>query len=203
MKLTFAYFLAFLLLAGTQLTAQKGYQVGDVAQEINLKNIDENMVSTETYQDAKGFILIVTCNTCPYAQMYEDRIQALHEKFGPKGYPVLAINPNDPVRKPGDSFSAMKDRAIEKGFTFPYLMDETQEVAKAFGATRTPEVNVVERTDEGLVVRYKGAIDDNPRSASQVETHYVDDAVQALLDGKEVKLDKTVSVGCTIKWRQA
>ena len=203
MKRNFAVLLVLLLMAGLSSFAQKGYQVGDIAQDLSLKNVDGKMVSTQDYADAKGFIWVITCNTCPYSQMYEARIQALHDKYASLGYPVMAINPNDPVRKPGDSFEAMKANAKDKGFTFPYLMDESQEVALALGASRTPEVTVVEKTPKGLIVRYQGAIDDNARSANAAETHFVEDAVDALLAGKKVELTRTPSVGCTIKWRES
>ena len=101
-----------------------GYKIGDVAEDFSLKNIDGNMVSLADYKNAKGFIVIFTCNTCPFAVKYEDRIIALNNKYASKGYPVIAIMPNNTAKKPGDNFDAMKQRAQEKGFTFPYLIDE-------------------------------------------------------------------------------
>ncbi|WP_298237026.1 thioredoxin family protein [uncultured Algibacter sp.] len=177
----------------------EGYKIGDVAEDFYLKNIDDNMVSLSNYKDAKGFIITFTCNTCPFAVMYEDRVQALNEKYEPKGFPVIAIMPNDTSVKPGDAFPEMKKRAKQKGFTFPYLIDEEQKVYPKFGATKTPHMYVLERTEKGHVVKYIGAIDDNYRDASAVKVKYVENAVDALLSGKEVEQKETKAIGCSIK----
>ncbi|WP_298555122.1 thioredoxin family protein [uncultured Algibacter sp.] len=180
-------------------TNHKGYGIGDVAEDFSLKNIDGNMVSLADYNDAKGFIITFTCNTCPFAVMYEDRIQTLNEKYAPKGYPVIAIMPNNTDVKPGDALPEMKKRAQEKGFTFPYLIDEKQNVYPEFGATKTPHIYVLEKTKNGNVVKYIGAIDDNHRDASAVKVKYVENAVDALLNGKEVQQTETKAIGCSIK----
>src|SRR5881394_2175653 len=119
----------------TMAFASGGYKPGDKAQTFTLKNIDGKMVSPADFKDAKGFIVVFTCNHCPFAKAYEDRIIALHKKYAAKGYPVLAINPNDKNREPDDSFDNMVIRAKEKKDPFPYLLDESQEIAKAYGAT--------------------------------------------------------------------
>lgn len=180
-------------------TTHKGYEVGDVAEDFSLKNIDGKMVSLVDYKDAKGFIITFTCNTCPFAVMYEDRIQALNEKYAPKGYPVIAIMPNNIDVKPGDALPEMKKRAEEKGFTFPYLMDQGQNVYPKFGATKTPHIYILEKTNKGNVVKYIGAIDDNHRDASAVKVKFVENAVDALLNGKEVERKETKAIGCSIK----
>lgn len=177
----------------------KGIQVGDIAADFKLKNIDDNMVSLSDYANAKGFLVIFTCNTCPYAVAYEDRIIALDKKYKELGVPVIAINPNNPESKPGDSFAAMQVRAQEKGFTFPYLLDEGQKVYPQYGATRTPHVYLLEKTAAGNLVRYIGAIDDNYQDAKQVEDKYVENAVDAMLAGEEIELTLTKAIGCTIK----
>jgi peroxiredoxin len=176
-----------------------GYQIGDVAEDFSLKNIDGKMVSMADYDDAKGFIITFTCNTCPFAVMYEDRIQALNEKYEPKGYPVIAIMPNNTDVKPGDALPEMKKRAKEKGFTFPYVIDEGQKVYPKYGATKTPHIYLLEKTDKGNVVRYIGAIDDNHNDASAVKVKYVENAVDALLNGEEVQQKETKAIGCSIK----
>ncbi len=176
-----------------------GYQIGDIIEDFKLKNVDGNMVSLSDYKDAKGFIITFTCNTCPYAVMYEDRIMDLDKKYASKGYPVIAIMPNNVEVKPGDSFEAMQKRATTKGYTFPYLMDEGQKVYPKFGATKTPHIYVVQKTKEGIQVKYIGAIDDNYEDASAVKQRYVEDAVNALLEGKEVKEKETRAIGCSIK----
>ncbi|MAU27356.1 MAG: thioredoxin family protein [Muricauda sp.] len=192
-----------LVLALTSFTGpsleMKGYGIGDVATDFSLKNIDGNMVSLSDYKDAKGFLVIFTCNTCPYAVAYEDRIIALDAKYKPKGVPVIAINPNNPAVQPGDSFAAMKKRASEKGFTFPYLLDEGQKIFPQYGASRTPHVFLLEKTEKGNIVRYIGAIDDNYQSAERVKEKYVENAVDAMLAGDEIEVTTTKAIGCSIK----
>ena len=164
-----------------------GYKIGDIATDFSLENIDGKMVSLSDYKDAKGFIVIFTCNTCPYAVAYEDRIVALDKKYASKGYPVIAIMPNDTDVQPGDSMDKMKARAKAKGFTFPYLMDKGQTIYPQYGATKTPHVYVLERTKRGNEVKYIGAIDDNYQDATAVTTKYVEEAVDALLKNKDVQ----------------
>ncbi|WP_303318069.1 thioredoxin family protein [Flavivirga abyssicola] len=180
-------------------TTGNGYKIGDTAEDFSLKNVDGNMVSLSDYKDAKGFIVTFTCNTCPYAVMYEDRLIALNDKYASRGYPVIAIMPNNTDVKPGDNLEAMKARAKSKGFTFPYLIDEGQKVYPKYGATKTPHVFLLQKTDGGNVVKYIGAIDDNYKDASAVKTKYVENAVDALLEGKEVKQTETKAIGCSIK----
>lgn len=179
----------------------QGYQPGDEARDFNLKNIDGSMVSLSDYDDAEGFIVIFTCNHCPYAVAYEDRIIALDKKFKKKGYPVIAINPNDTKAVPEDSFDNMKKRAADKGFTFPYLVDETQEIATAYGATRTPHVYLLKKEDGKNIVKYIGAIDDNYQDADAVEEKYVANAIASLKEGKDLDVKETKAIGCTIKWK--
>lgn len=180
-------------------TKGDGYKVGDVATDFSLENIDGEMVSLADYDDAKGFIVIFTCNTCPYAVAYEDRIIELDKKYASKGYPVIAIMPNNTDVKPGDSMDNMKKRAASKGFTFPYLMDKGQKIYPQYGATKTPHIYVLQKESKGNVVKYIGAIDDNFKDASMVNTKYVEDAVDALLAGKEITETNTRAIGCSIK----
>jgi hypothetical protein len=135
--------------------------------------------------------------------MYEERINELNQTFESRGYPVIAINPNDPKIQPGDAYEAMVKRANDKNYTFPYLVDVTQEVARAHGATKTPDMVVLERTSQGLVVRYQGTVDNNPRNPAKADKKYVEEAVEALLKGEAVPVEKTAAVGCGIKWRQS
>jgi peroxiredoxin len=179
-----------------------GYQVGDKAIDFKLKNIDDKIFSLADKKDAKGFIVVFTCNHCPYAMKYEDRIIALNNKYSRLGYPVVAINPNDAVAYPDDNFVNMKKRAKEKSFTFPYLVDETQEIAKAYGASKTPHVFVLKKENADLIVKYIGAIDDNTDNPSAVTVKYVEQAVDALLAGKEVPTTTTKAIGCGIKWKK-
>lgn len=180
-------------------TLNEGYQVGDVVSDFELKNVDGKMISLSDFKDTKGFIITFTCNTCPFAKAYEDRIIALDKKYAFKGYPVIAINPNNPQVQPGDSYKSMQERAQEKGYTFPYLVDEGQHVYPEFGATKTPHMFVLQKTKKGNVVKYIGAIDDNYKDAGAVKTKYVEDAVDALLKGEAVKQTETKAIGCSIK----
>ncbi len=181
-----------------------GVQVGDLAPKFNLQNIDGEMYSFENITDAngepaKGYIVTFTCNTCPYAVMYEDRLIELHNKMAPLGYPVVAIQPNDPEVKPGDSFEAMQTRSDEKGFPFLYLFDEGQVVYPQYGASRTPEVYLVD--GEG-VVRYHGAIDDNAQEPENVTVNYVEGAVEAIENGQDPDPADVKAIGCTIKTKR-
>jgi peroxiredoxin len=199
LKLLAVVVLACTLSAFAIKTEGKGYEIGDIATDFSLENIDGNMVSLADFKDAKGFIVVFTCNTCPYAVAYEDRVEALNKKYADKGYPVIAIMPNNTDVKPGDSMEAMKARAKAKGFTFPYLMDEGQKVYPRYGATKTPHVYILEKTKKGNEVKYIGAIDDNYKDASAVNDKYVENAVDALLQGKEVEVNRTRAIGCSIK----
>lgn len=178
-----------------------GLAVGDFAPDFNLKNVDGKMISMAANPDNKGYVVIFTCNTCPYSKMYEQRIIDLHDTYAKKGYPVIAIQPNDPKIKPGDSFSEMKARAKNKKYPFPYVWDESQETTRLYGASRTPHVYLLKKTDSKYRVEYIGAIDNNSRDGSAATERYVEDALDALLKGNEVPVTNTKAVGCTIKWK--
>jgi len=177
----------------------EGYKIGDVAEDFSLKNVDGKMVSLSDYKNTKGFIVTFTCNTCPFAVAYEDRIVALDKKYASKGYPVIAIMPNNIAVKPDDNLEAMKQRAKEKEFTFPYLIDKEQKIYPKFGATKTPHMFVLQKTKKGSEVKYIGAIDDNYKDASLVTKKYVEKAVDALIQGQEVEQKETKAIGCSIK----
>lgn len=177
----------------------KGYEVGDEAADFKLKNIDGKMVSLSDFKSAKGFIVIFTCNHCPYAKKYEDRIIELDKKYKAQGYPVIAINPNDPNVQPEDGYQQMIERAKQKGFTFPYLVDEGQKIYPQYGATKTPHVFVLKKENGKNIVKYIGAIDNNYDNPNDVSEYYAQDAVNALIKGDPVKMTKTVAIGCTIK----
>jgi len=189
------------LMVSAAMFAEGGYAPGATASDFKLKNVDGKMISLSDYQAAKGFIVTFTCNHCPYAKAYEDRIISLDKKFAAKGYPVIAISSNDPVKIPEDSYASMQDRAKEKAYTFPYLFDETQDVAKQYGAIKTPHVFVLQKDGKKLIVKYVGAIDDNYEDANAVKERYVEDAVNSLLQNKPVKVQSTKAIGCGIKWK--
>jgi peroxiredoxin len=180
----------------------QGYKVGDKASDFNLKNVDGRFVSLSDYLTAKGFIVVFTCNHCPFAQAYQDRIIALDKKYKSLGYPVIAINPNDPKLVPDDSYDKMIERSKEKGFTFPYLFDQDQQVYRKYGAKKTPHVYLLQKDGKELIVRYIGAIDDNYEDATKVNVPYVANAVDALLAGRTPDPSFTKAIGCSIKDEQ-
>lgn len=192
-------FAAFVLAGATlhySAIAPTGYIVGDKANDFSLKNVDGKMVSLSDYKDVKGYIVVFTCNHCPYAQLYEQRIIDLHNKYNSRGFPVIAINPNSPAIVEEDSYEEMQKRARQKHYPFAYLFDEDQTVYPQFGATRTPHVFVL---DSARVVRYIGAIDDNPELPSMAKNHWVESAVDAMLRGEKPINEFTRAIGCTIK----
>jgi peroxiredoxin len=170
---------------------KEGYEIGDTVTDFNLKNVDGKMLSLSSFTNVKGFIVIFDCNTCPYSKAYN----------AGQGFPVIAINANDGEASGGDSYEEMVKVAKKKSYKFPYLIDESQSVAKAYGATNTPHVFILSKEEKNLKVVYIGAIDDNARDASAVSKKYVEDAVDALLTGKSVTTAKTKAVGCGIKWK--
>lgn len=191
------------LLMVTAVKAQtNGYQVGDIASDFSLKNVDGKKVSLADYKNAKGYIVIFTCNTCPVSKAYEGRKEALNQKYASKGYPVIAINTNDPIASPGDTFEKMQERAKEKGFTFPYLEDPDHVYTKKYGAARTPHVFILQKTDKGNAVVYMGAIDNDQQLANEQRENYVENAVNQLLNGEKPTVSFTKAVGCTIKWKK-
>ncbi len=169
------------------------YDIGDKVENFSLKSTSGKTVSLSDYD---GVVVVFTCNTCPYAQMYESRIIDIHNKYASKGFPVLAINPNDPSIKPGDSFQEMVKMAEERNYPFEYAIDEKQTVYPAFGATKTPHVFLL---DKNHTVRYIGAVDDNAQSEDAVEDHYLGNAIDAVMTGAAPNPDKTKAIGCSIK----
>ncbi len=180
-------------------SSDDGYKIGDLATNFSLINVDNSKVSLSDFPNAKGFIVIFTCNSCPYSVAYEDRIIELDKKYKGKGYPVIAINPNNPEVSKDDDFTSMQKRAKEKGFTFPYLLDEGQKIYPQYGASRTPHVFLLNKENEGLKVAYIGAIDNNSYNAFKATKKYVEDAVDALLEGKTPEILNTRAIGCRIK----
>jgi len=189
----------FALITAFTLKPIDGYTVGDIATDFKLENVDGTMVSMSDYEDAKGFVVIFTCNTCPYSVAYEDRIIALDKKYKSKGYPVIAINPNDPKASNGDSLADMKVRAKAKGFTFPYLFDDGQKVYPQYGATKTPHVYILKKEKGKIQVAYIGAIDNNSHNPDSVTKKYAEDAIDALLAGKTPEKSTSRAIGCSIK----
>jgi len=163
-----------------------------------LQGVDDKNYSLGDFSSARVLVIAFTCNHCPYVQAYEGRMIDLQEQFGPEGLQLIAINSNDTKNYSDDDFVGMVRRARQKGFNFPYLRDENQAVAEEYGATHTPEFFVFDRNRK---LRYHGKMDDNYQNPDAVTRRYLQDAVEALLAGKEVAEPETHSIGCTIKWR--
>jgi peroxiredoxin len=184
------------------LNGQSQYKAGDIASDFKLKNVKGEMVSLSDIKNADGFIVSFWCNTCPVVKKYDQRLQELHAKYASKGYPVIAINPNDPAVSPGDSYEKMKETAAKLNYKFEYLFDETQEVARKYGATNTPHIYILSWRDGKLVVEYVGAIDNNTDDAAAADKKYAEDALNSILKGEPVVLAGTRAIGCTIKWKK-
>jgi peroxiredoxin len=182
----------FLSIAGMLITmlvnSQSQYKAGDIASDFSLKNVRGEMVSLSQFSEPKGFIVAFWCNTCPVVKKYDQRLQDLHAMYASKGYPVIAINSNDKNVQPGDSYEEMQKTAKNKKYAFEYLYDETQEVARKYGATNTPHVYILTKKDGKLVVEYVGAIDNNADDGSAADKKYVEEAINSLLIGDKVSV---------------
>jgi peroxiredoxin len=176
----------------------KGMPVGTQAPAFSLPGVDGKTRSLDSFGDAEVLVAVFTCNHCPYAKANEDRLIEIQRDYGPRGVQLVAINPNDAVHYPDDSFGKMKERAAEKGFNFPYLCDETQEVARAYDAACTPDIFVFDR-DRKLV--YNGRIDDNWQMPKHVTRHDLRAVLDAALEGGTVDFEHVPSMGCSIKWK--
>jgi peroxiredoxin len=174
-------------------------KAGDTAPDFKLKNVDGKEVSFASFPKAKGYIVVFTCNTCPYAIGYEQRIIDLDNKFRPQGYPVIAINPNDPEASTADTFDKMQELAKNKKYPFPYLFDAGQKITDAYGAKRTPHIFIVSKTAKGNVVEYVGAIDNDPEGNNAQKTKYAEDVIAALKSNQKPTITQTKEIGCTVK----
>jgi peroxiredoxin len=186
----------FLFVVGSLFNNTSGYKPGDVATDFSLKSVDGKMVSMSDYKNAKGYVVVFTCNSCPFAVKYEDRLNAFSKKYTSKGYILIAINPNDASAKPEDSFEKMQERAKEKQFAFPYVYDEKQTIYPQYGATKTPHIFLL---DKNRVVKYIGAMDDNADDADMVKEKYLENAIEALEKGQDPSPTTTKAIGCSIK----
>jgi peroxiredoxin len=172
--------------------------IGSPAPAFALPGTDEKTYSLDSFKGSKAVVLSFTCNHCPYAQAYEDRFMALVNEFRPKGVAFAAINPNNADTHPEDSFEKMKERARTRRFNFPYLRDESQAVARAYGAVCTPHLFVVD--NQGRVV-YEGRLDDNWQNPAAVKSRDLRSAIEAVLAGRPVPAPNTNPMGCSIKWK--
>jgi peroxiredoxin len=172
--------------------------IGDQAIPFNLLGVDGRKHSLSEYDGYEILVVVFSCNHCPYVRAWEGRMVDIQRDYEGSGVRLVAINSNDATKYPEDGFEEMKERAASKGFNFDYLRDESQEIAQAYGAERTPEVFVFDRDRK---LRYHGAIDDNYDDPDSVERHYLRNALDALLAGGQPPIEQTQPVGCTVKWR--
>ena len=188
-----------LLIISTNSFAQKNNK--DIV-DFKLKNVDGKMVSLSDYPNAKGFIIVFTCNHCPFAKLYPPRLNDLNNKFKPLGVPLIAISSTDTMMYEEDTYPNMVTKANEEHFNFPYLFDEMQVVAKNFKAQKTPHAYIIWKENNQWVVKYKGAIDDNGMEPEKVTESYVSNAVNELLTNQPIKTSETKSIGCQIAFRK-
>jgi peroxiredoxin len=173
-------------------------QIGESAPDFNLPGVDGQNYSLDSFKDARVLVIAWSCNHCPYVIGSEDRMKQFFDTYSIRGVGFVAINSNEQENHPTDSFEHMVENARQKGFMFPYLRDESQEVALAYGALRTPHYYVF---DENRKLRYTGRMDDNPRNPGQETTHELQDAVDALLNGETPPVELTNPIGCNVKWK--
>ena len=173
-------------------------QIGRQAPDFDLPGVDGRNYALKDFKGAKVLIVVFSCNHCPYVVGSEDRTNVFHAEYRPKGVAMIAINSNETENHPGDSFEHMVRRAKEKGFEFPYVRDDTQDVAKAYGALRTPHFFVF---DKSRKLRYTGRMDDNPRQPGRQTTRELRDAVDALLARRKPPVEVTNPIGCNVKWK--
>ncbi len=172
-------------------------KIGSPAPHFTLPATDGKIYSLESFADKKALIVIFSCNHCPYVQAYEKRIMDIQKDYS-KSLQVAAISSNEDLNYPEDSFVNMIERANKMGFNFPYLHDETQSIARAYGATHTPEVFLF---DSERKLAFHGKIDDNWSEPHNVKSKYLRDAIEELLAGKKISVPETFTIGCTIKWK--
>ena len=191
-----------LAVTGTSLCAEATgpqLEIGAKAPAFELKGTDGKTHTLDSAKGPKGTVVIFTCNHCPFAKAYEDRLIEIAKTYEAQGVRFVAINPNDPKIQPADGFEEMVTRAKEKAFPYPYLVDDTQKVAKAYGAQVTPHVFVF---DAGLALRYRGRIDDNAKK-DQVAVQDLRNALDSIVKGAEPAVNSTTAFGCSVKWKKS
>lgn len=172
--------------------------LGAKCPQFSLTATDGKLYSLESFSSKKFLIVIFSCNHCPYVQAYEDRIIEIQKDYN-EYLSIVAISSNETENYPEDSFEKMKERASLKGFNFPYLFDESQEIAKAFGATHTPEIFLF---DSERNLAFHGKIDDNWQDPKNVKSAYLRNAINELIEGIKISVPETFTIGCTIKWKK-
>jgi len=178
-------------------------ELGNPAPDFSLPGVDGKTYSLSDFKDTKALVIIFMCNHCPYVIAVQDRINQLAKDYLGRGVRFIGINSNDPVKYPSDSFEAMQVRTREQGFTFPYVQDLSQEVAKAYDAVCTPDPYVFESVNGKFVLQYHGRIDDSWKDAGAVTRKDLADALDAVLNGTPVNAEQIPAMGCSIKWKSS
>ena len=191
------YFLLLLLSVSVHVHAQTSLG----SSEFSLRNVDNRMISFDSYPEARGYIIVFTCNHCPFAKLYTERLNALNARYEKLGVPLLAINPMDTLLYEDEGFDRMQEKAAREKFTFPYLQDKLQLAGKFFQAKHTPQVFVVWNEQGKRVIKYTGAIDDNG-DHPELATSFITPVIEALLHNQPVKTSETESFGCKIYYRK-
>lgn len=190
-------FVSLLLVMSSVAFSQTGYQIGDKVANFTLTNVSDNsQLSLASFNSSKAVVIIFTSHNCPYSKIYENRIKKLISEYDSKGVKFLLVNPNNPDSHPEDAASEMAVAA--KNYNAPYLADPKQQLANAFGATKTPEVMVLKNTNGTFVLKYHGAIDDNPQVESDVTSHFLREALEAVITGGVLKYSEKRATGCMI-----
>jgi len=170
--------------------------------DFSLLNVDGNFVSLKDYPNAKGFMIVFTCNHCPFAKLYPERLNALNTKYKPLGIPLIAISSTDSILYEEDGYIQMVEKAKLEQFNFPYLSDNLQVVAKQYNAQKTPHAFIIWKEKKEWKIKYSGAIDDNGSEPEKVENPYLSIAADQLLAGKKVSTPETKSIGCQVYFRK-
>ncbi|HVL87967.1 MAG TPA: thioredoxin family protein [Candidatus Thermoplasmatota archaeon] len=162
-----------------------------------LPGVDGKTWSLDDFRGASALVVVFSCNHCPYVQGTEDRLIAAAREYGARGVRFVLVNSNETVNYPTDDVPHMVERARQKGYPFPYLRDESQDVARAYGALVTPHFFVFDRD---LRLAYQGAFDDSPKDPSAVQRNFLRDALEDILSGKRPAADRAPVQGCSVKW---
>jgi peroxiredoxin len=206
MNRSFYFLCCFLLVSFCSFRTSGGKKplvspLGKEVKDFQLKNCSNQLISFSNYKTAKGFIIVFTCNHCPFAKLYTKRLNALNDAFIGKDIPLIAINPMDTTIYEDETLSDMKEKALKENFSFPYLQDSKQLVAKSFYASHTPQAYVIWKENDKWIVKYSGAIDDNGQHP-ELANSYISNAVNQLLNNQPITKPETVNLGCTINYRK-
>ena len=199
-KCLFAFWSLFIIF-GFTIPGEKQSVYSKTVKNFALRNIDNKIVALEQFKNVKGFIIVFTCNHCPFAKLYTKRLNQLNRKYKKKGVPLLAVNSMDSLLYKEESFEMMQEMAKKEKYNFPYLQDANQTVGKDFNAEHTPKAYVIWKEENSWVIKYEGAIDNDGENPNKAKS-YIAEATDQLLKGQQVILPKTESFGCRIFYRK-